>query len=594
VAVRSTSVNGPVVVTVYDNVADPTDSVTDAGVGERLDSVRHTPERRDRRGRARRVRARLLDALAVLVVLAALLAPNRLRDLTPWVFLRLPIEAIAAAALLLVLPRRAGRVLALLAGAALGVLTIGKILDMGFYEVLVRPFDPVLDWAFVGDGVEFLNTSFGRAGATAAVAAAALLGVAVLTGTALAALRLARFPVAHPDAATRTIAALTALWAGFAALGLDTTPDQPVAARSAAVPAYDRALQVAASLRDKAAFARQEGADDFAGTPGSELLTALRGKNVLLVFVESYGRSAIEDPGLAPTVVPVLESGTQRLRAAGFGAKSAFLTSPTVGGGSWFAHSTLLSGLWVDNQQRYQTLVSSDRFTLDDAFRRAGWRTVGLMPGINRPWPEGAFFGLDKVYNALQVGYRGPRFGWASMPDQYTLEALQRLELGRPGHPPVLAEIPLVSSHTPWAPWPKLVGWNQLGDGSIFDPIAAGGTSASHIWPDASNVRAAYAQSIAYSLSALISYLLTYGDKNTVVVFLGDHQPAPIVTGDGASRDVPITILARDPAVLARVAAWGWQDGLEPAPASAVWRMDAFRDRFLTAFGSARSPGSVG
>ena len=70
-----------------------------------------------------------------------------------------------------------------------------------------------------------------------------------------------------------------------------------------------------------------------------------------------------------------------------------------------------------------------------------------------------------------------------------------------------------------------------------------------------------------------------------MLVFLGDHQPAPIVTGPNASRDVPITVVARDPAVLDRVAGWGWQDGLRPGPDAPVWPMDTFRDRFLTAFG---------
>jgi hypothetical protein len=82
----------------------------------------------------------------------------------------------------------------------------------------------------------------------------------------------------------------------------------------------------------------------------------------------------------------------------------------------------------------------------------------------------------------------------------------------------------------------------------------------------------------------------TYGDDNLVVVFLGDHQPAPVVTGEGASRDVPITILARDPAVLDQISGWGWQDGLKPNPRAPVWRMDAFRDRFLTAFGPQTRP----
>ena len=68
------------------------------------------------------------------------------------------------------------------------------------------------------------------------------------------------------------------------------------------------------------------------------------------------------------------------------------------------------------------------------------------------------------------------------------------------------------------------------------------------------------------------------------MVFLGDHQASPIITGPDASHDVPITIVAKNPAVLDRVASWGWTDGLKPAHAAPVWRMDQFRDHFLTAF----------
>jgi hypothetical protein len=70
------------------------------------------------------------------------------------------------------------------------------------------------------------------------------------------------------------------------------------------------------------------------------------------------------------------------------------------------------------------------------------------------------------------------------------------------------------------------------------------------------------------------------------MVIFGDHQPMSIVSGDNASRDVPVTIVAHDPAVLDRISGWGWQDGLKPDPKAPVWRMDAFRDKFFAAFGS--------
>ncbi len=97
-------------------------------------------------------------------------------------------------------------------------------------------------------------------------------------------------------------------------------------------------------------------------------------------------------------------------------------------------------------------------------------------------------------------------------------------------------------------------------------------------------MKADYQASIRYSLTTLVSYAETYAGDDLVLVVLGDHQPSPIVTGPGAGRDVPITIIAKDPAVLDRIGDWGWTPGLRPGAQAPVWPMDAFRDRFLAAF----------
>ena len=176
------------------------------------------------------------------------------------------------------------------------------------------------------------------------------------------------------------------------------------------------------------------------------------------------------------------------------------------------------------------------------------------------------------------------------MPDQYMLAALQRLELEQPNRAPVMAEIDLVSSHGPWAPLPRLVDWSELGDGSIFDPMPAQGESPEDLLSDPDRVKAAYAESIAYTLDVVTSFVAQLEDQNLVLVVLGDHQPASIVSGQGASRDVPASIVAADPAVLDRVTDWGWQEGLRPDAGAPVWPMDAFRDKFLTTFGPPSAP----
>ncbi|WP_207934173.1 sulfatase [Actinomadura sp. KC06] len=544
---------------------------------EREDAAEATPPTRRRRAAGRAV-----TVAAFLFVLVALVLPDEFAHLTPAAFARIPVEGIAGVVLVLAAPERARRYAALAAGGLLGVLTVLKVMDIGFDAVLVRPFDLVLDWPLLHPAVEFVEESAGRAGAIGAVVVVVALIVAVVVLMAMSALRLSRVVVRHDRKAAGAAAVLGVTWVVCAALGAQFVDGVPVAARSDAVLAYDHARQVRDSLNDKEEFAEAAAVDAFRDTPGDRLLTGLRGKDVVLAFVESYGRTAVENPQYAPQVGAVLDAGTRRLGAAGFSARSGWLTSSTAGGGSWLAHATLLSGLWVDNSQRYRTLVQSDRFTLNQAFRRAGSRTVALMPAITRAWPEGSFFGYDKVYDNRNLGYRGPRFSFATMPDQYTLSVLQRAELDRKDRAPVMAETALVSSHAPWASLPRLVGWDQVGDGSVFTGMGKGYDAA---WPTGGHVRTEYRKSIEYTLNTLVSYVETYGDDDLVLVFLGDHEPAPLITGPDAGRDVPVTIVAKDKAVLDKVSGWGWQDGLRPAKNGPVWPMSDFRDRFLTAFG---------
>ncbi len=190
------------------------------------------------------------------------------------------------------------------------------------------------------------------------------------------------------------------------------------------------------------------------------------------MFIEAYGQQAVQGRSFSPEVDAALAEGNKRLASAGFSSRSGFLNSATYGGISWLAHSSLQAGLWVNNQDRYNQLISAKRFTLAEAFKRAGWRTVDDDPSNDRPWPQGkAFYHFDQIYNRYQVGYHGPTFTYASMPDQYIFSALQRLELGKPHRKPLFAEVDTVSSHMPWNRIPQEIGWNQVGNGSIYNRI---------------------------------------------------------------------------------------------------------------------------
>jgi hypothetical protein len=379
----------------------------------------------------------------------------------------------------------------------------------------------------------------------------------------------------------------------LALLGTQTAYQLPVASTDTSQYVWGEVVAVPRGLADQREFARAAQSDPLRGVPADQLFSALRGKDVLLVFVESYGRVAVQDSTIAPGVEAVLDTQTSRLAAKGFGARSAFLTSPTFGAGSWLAHATTQSGLWVDNQQRYDVLVTSPRLTLSDLFHDAGWRTVSDVPANTHDWPQGAFYGYDQEYDARNVGYQGPKFGYPTMPDQYTLDAFRRLELAPQDRRPVFGEIDLISSHASWSTLPRMIPWSQVGDGSAFAGMPEQSPPKSVTWQDAAHVQQAYAKSIRYSLTALYSWVRKYGTDKTVLVVLGDHQPATIVSGEDAGHDVPVTVLSRDAGALDRIGPWHWDRGLRPSDDAPVWRMDAFRDEFLAAYGPGGDTGTA-
>ena len=354
--------------------------------------------------------------------------------------------------------------------------------------------------------------------------------------------------------------------------------------------AWEHVAAARAARADLATFRAEAEGDPWATAAASAILPGLAGTDVLVVFVESYGRSALTNPRYAPTVRAALADGDAALAATGLAARSGWLTAPMVGGQSWLAHASLLSGLWIDGEGRYRALLASPRLSLNALARRGGWRTAAVMPAITRAWPEAGWFGYDQVLAAGDLGYRGKPFNWVTMPDQFTLDALQRKLLPPGPRPPAFVETALISSHAPWTPIPPVVPWEALGDGRIFDPYATAGDPPDVVWRDRDRVRDQYRQSLDYVLRVVPAFAARLAARPaarpTLLVVLGDHQPAAFVSEDGTSRDVPLHLIG-PPDLIAKLDGWGFTPGLVPAADAPVWRMDAFRDRFLEAFGGA-------
>lgn len=532
----------------------------------------------------RRRAARVLDVLALVVVAVALLVPDKVEGVGLHALLRLPIEAIVLGAAVLVLRGRLRRVVVVGGGVLAGVMLIVRLLDMGFNAVLVRPFDPVLDWTLVRDGIELVGTTSGQAGQVGVIVGAVLLTVVLVALVTRAFIRSAGLLARRPRVTARVVLALTVVWLAAAGVGLRAPDVDTFAARVVAGSLNNHLQAGLGSYEARRTFAARAADDAFAAVPGDQLLRGLEGKDVVFAIIESYGRSAVQDPRISPQVSPVLARHQQQLAAKGFTGRSAFLTSSTAGGGSWFAHSTLLSGMWTTNDATYQPLITSNRLTLNTAFKKAGWDTAAVMPAVTRTWREASFYKYGTVLDLANLRYSGPGFAWSPMPDQFALKQLQDRLLSRPDRKPAMIETALTSSHYPWTRVPKMVGWDAMGDGSVFAPLAADRRTMDQTLSNGDVARTGYSEAIAYSLDALLSWVERYGTSDTVVVFLGDHQPIPLVTGQKATRDVPISVLAKDPKVLDRISGWGWEAGLHPSPQAPVWRMDSFRDRFLTAY----------
>jgi len=322
----------------------------------------------------------------------------------------------------------------------------------------------------------------------------------------------------------------------------------------------------------------------FAELPG--LLAGLEGRSVVLSYIESYGMAALDDPELAAVVRPRLEAAERSVDSAGIHAATGVMLSPTTGGQSWYAHGTMLSGLWLENQLRYQLLITSSRETLVDDFERAGYRTVTVMPAITTAWPQGVRLGYDEIHTAETIPYEGPPFYWVTMPDQFTWAHVARVLAARSD--PLFLETAMVTSHAPWAPVLPLLEWDDMGDGSAFEPFRVEGHPPEEIWWDVEALRQGYAHSIAYALDAAMGFAERYLDERTILVVVGDHQAAPWVTGAPEDDDrVPVHVLARDATLLEPFLAWGFTPGLEPAASAPAHRMDAFRGWFVRAFSGA-------
>jgi len=293
-------------------------------------------------------------------------------------------------------------------------------------------------------------------------------------------------------------------------------------------------------------------------------LAKVKDADVYLIFLESYGAVTFDRPEFARGLARSREAFEKAIHDTNRDVVSAFVESPTFGGNSWLAHISLMSGVEVRDPDVNAMLMAQTRDTIVTNFRRQGYRTIALMPGLWQAWPEGGFYKFDDIYGGERLDYRGPQFGWFDIPDEFALAKFNALEADTPARPPLFMFFPTISTHTPFRPTPPYqADWTRMLTGQPFDQAELDRSFDEQA--DWLNLGPSYVDAMAYTYSTLSGYLRARSDRDFVMILLGDHQPPALVSGEGAPWDVPVHVIASRPGVLDALVAKGFRRGLAPA-----------------------------
>ena len=189
-----------------------------------------------------------------------------------------------------------------------------------------------------------------------------------------------------------------------------------------------------------------------------------------------------------------------------------------------------------------------------------------MMPGLQQSWPEGIFYGFNAIYDGERLDYKGPPFGWWTIPDQFVVARLDAAEI-EPRRARAAVRVLPDDRHA----------HAVHADGALSARLAADA--------DAASLRAGRRRALVVAAAGLdepraelraragATYTWIGGllrkraDRDLVMILIGDHQPPALVSGEGASWEVPVHVIANranHPAVLDALRARGFRDGLVP------------------------------
>jgi hypothetical protein len=358
--------------------------------------------------------------------------------------------------------------------------------------------------------------------------------------------------------ATAAVVVHLAGWAPSFTWHLVTKPVTPTYARQAV-------LLSTAFLpgRIEAALPRATALEAALQLPPGQALAGLRGRDFKLVFLESYGAMAFEHPRAGPPLQAAQVRLASEIAASGRLVASAYVRAATFAGASELSNLSLLSGIDLTDPLRHDLLLTTDRPTLTTLFRQAGYENVGLYPSLSWDWAERAYYGFDRFIDARDLHYQGPPLGYWKLPDQFSLAQYEHLFPVTAQTKPRFLFFATITCHLPFGPVPPYQpDWERVISNDPYGAEESARLLKTYVdWLD---MLPNYVAMMDYTYRWLGGWVQRPEARESVMLWLGDHQPAASVSGEGASWDVPVHIVTRDPELLARFVAMGFTPGLVP------------------------------
>lgn len=323
-----------------------------------------------------------------------------------------------------------------------------------------------------------------------------------------------------------------------------------------------------------------------------------RKPSVHIYIVESYGRGMRRE-SIRADYYSLLKGLRTRFQTAGWSMMTGLSEAPVMGGRSWLADATLLSGRTVKYESVYRHITPKlkDLATLPGFFNDQGYQTVLMRPKDKaRAGVELVnHFGFDHTVFSLDLAYQGRPYGWVEIPDQYALGHIRDEVLPALGPEPVFVFAHLGTSHIPWDEVPPILDdWRAFNEYEGRIPRTNGRpldeknirfqmnrykrkdeVRLRRLKPTSNNVEDFF-KSVSYSLEVVAQHVESLTDPPDMVIIMGDHQPP--MYKNNPDFTVPVHVLVRDHKLLREFRNRKFRSGMKPPK----WEKRIYHEGFFS------------